>query len=78
MKKLLRRISVFVIIVVLLSAGAVMLLTDPDEASGMIFFVLSASALITALLGAWLVLPPTIEFIRSKMNESEAEEELFP
>ncbi|KAA3644853.1 MAG: hypothetical protein DWQ07_15740 [Chloroflexi bacterium] len=78
MKKLLRNLSIFIIIVVLLSAAAVMLLTDPDEGSGTIFFVLSSSALITALLGAWLVLPPTIDFIRSKMNESEAEEELFP
>lgn len=78
MKKLLRRVSIFVIIVVLLSAGAVMLLTDPDKATGTIFFVLGTSALLTALLGAWLVLPPIVEFIQSKVNTTETEEELFP
>ena len=57
MKALLRRISLFVILIGFMAAAAVMLLLDPDPDAGTIFLVITSFALVSALMGTWLVLP---------------------
>lgn len=78
MKALLRRISLFVILIGFMAAAAVMLLLDPDPDAGTIFLVITSFALVSALMGTWLVLPPIVDFMQSKMKTPGTEEDLFP